>query len=99
MKFSDIMTLLQNPDRVRIMQGETELYSHYFAMLVSEKEVVERFKDMEVVKFRCIPEIKHKRWKELKLMKPLKPEETPDFAFSDLQMWLYYTIWVEEVKV
>lgn len=98
MKFSEAMTLLQSPDRVRVVQGETELYNQYFGMIQNNKEVVEKLKDMEVVKFRCIPEIKHKRWKELNLMKPLKPEETPDFAFSDLQMWLYYTIWVEEVK-
>lgn len=32
--------------------------------------------------------------KELNLMSPLKPDETPDFRFQELQMKLYYTIYL-----
>lgn len=43
-------------------------------------------------RFRAVPEIRHKRWRELNLMQPLKPEETPDYSFRDLQMCIYHTI-------
>jgi site-specific DNA-cytosine methylase len=48
----------------------------------------------EVKKFRAVPEITHRRWKELGLMKPLEPEQTAQYKFSDLQMSLYYTIYI-----
>ena len=48
----------------------------------------------EVKKFRAVPEITHRHWKELGLMKPLEPEQTAQYKFSDLQMSLYYTIYI-----
>lgn len=42
----------------------------------------------------AVPEITHRRWKELGLMKPLEPEQTAQYKFSDLQMSLYYTIYI-----
>lgn len=94
MKFSEVMTCLESPDRVRIMQGDVELYNGYFANLRAETETVERFKDMEVKRFRLIPELRHKEWKKRGLMSPLNPDETPDFLFSDLQLTLYHTIFL-----
>lgn len=92
MTVSDIMTILESPDRVRIMQGDVEICNQYFANIRADKELIEKYKDTQVKRFRVIPEIRHKRWKELNLMQPLKQEETPSFSFSDLQMTLYYTI-------
>ena len=43
---------------------------------------------------RAVPEITHRRWKELGLMKPLEPDQTAQYKFSDLQMSLYYTIYI-----
>lgn len=34
------------------------------------------------------------KWKELGLMKPLEPDQTAQYKFSDLQMSLYYTIYI-----
>ena len=34
----------------------------------------------------------HKRYKELGLMQPLHPEETPNYSFSDLQLTIYREI-------
>lgn len=42
----------------------------------------------------AVPEITHRRWKELGLMKPLEPDQTTQYKFSDLQMSLYYTIYI-----
>lgn len=30
----------------------------------------------------------------LRIMSPLRPDETPDFKFQELQMKLYYTIYL-----
>lgn len=92
MTVKDIMTLLESPDRVRVIKDGEEIYNQYFANMEVDKDIVAQIGDAEVKRFRAVPEIRHKRWKELNLMKPLKPDETPDFSFSDLQMTLYYTI-------
>lgn len=93
------LDILENSDMLRIIKDDTEVFVGYlasFALKVgnNRNEIYERYKDDEVNRFRAVPEIRHKRWRELNLMSPLKPEETPDFRFSDLQMKLYYTIYV-----
>lgn len=79
---------ITGPDRVR---------------LIREKEVVaDNFRDLipkdfnaEIVKrVRCVPELRHKRRKELNLLSPLHPEDTPAYSFSDLEMRLYYDIYI-----
>ena len=94
MKFGEVMTLLESPDRVRIMQDRKEIYNQFFANLNADTETIEKFKDVEVKRFRLIPEIRHKQWKEKNLMPPLKPDETPEYSFSDLQLTIYHTIYI-----
>lgn len=94
MTVKDIMTLLESPDRVRVIKNGEEIYNQYFANMEADKGIVVQIGDAEVKRFRAIPEIRHKRWRELNLMQPLKPEETPSFSFRDLQMKLYYTIYI-----
>ena len=79
--------------RLQIMKGETELYLGYLANFQYCQEI-ESILEAEVIKFKAIPEIKHKQWKEKRLMQPLEPNETPQYSFSDLQMSLYYTIYI-----
>mgnify|MGYP000145092964 FL=1 len=57
-------------------------------------EEYRKYSGYEVKKFRAVPEITHRRWKELGLMKPLEPDQTAQYKFSDLQMSLYYTIYI-----
>lgn len=57
-------------------------------------KLYEQYKNDKVIRFRAVPEITHRKWKELNLMSPLKPDETPDFRFQELQMKLYYTIYL-----
>lgn len=57
-------------------------------------EEYRKYSEHEVKKFRAVPEITHRRWEELGLMKPLEPEQTAQYKFSDLQMSLYYTIYI-----
>ena len=57
-------------------------------------EEYRKYSGHEVKKFRAVPEITHRRWEELGLMKPLEPDQTAQYKFSDLQMSLYYTIYI-----
>lgn len=92
MTVKDIMTLLESPDRVRGIKDGEEIYNQYFANMQVDKEIIEQIGDAEVKRFRAVPEITHRRFKELGLIPPLKPEETPDYSFRDLQMCIYHTI-------
>lgn len=94
MSLEEFVKLLENSDRMRIIKGEKEVFVGWLAMLVMHNEMFEEIRTEEVKKFRAVPEIRHKRWKELKLMKPLEPDKAPEFSFSDLQMSLYYTIYI-----
>lgn len=92
MTVKDIMTLLESPDRVRVIKDGEEIYNQYFANMRVDEDIVKQIGDAEVKRFRAIPEITHRRFKELGLIAPLKPEETPDYSFSDLQLCIYHTI-------
>ncbi len=94
MTLEEFVKLLGNSDRLRILKDGKEIFVGWLALLVMHNEMYERMRTDAVKKFRAIPEIRHKRWKELNLMKPLEPDETPEFSFSDLQMNLYYTIYI-----
>lgn len=100
MTLKDFVSTLYNSDRIRILKDDAEIYVGYlasFAMghgLEKNGELFTQYKNEEVKKFRAVPEITHKKWKELNLMRPLEPEETPDFSFSDLQLKIYYTIYI-----
>lgn len=93
MTVEEMLEKLEPSDMLRIMKDKKELYCGYLGMMEYHHGELSWIK-IEVTKFRAVPEITHKRWKELGLMSPLKPSETPNFSFSDLQMKLYYTIYI-----
>ena len=89
----NIVKLFTNPDRVRIMKDDKEIFVGYlYSLTTEEKSNYESIRNCEVKKFRAVPEIRHKQWQEKGLMQPLMPEEMAEYRFSDLQMSLYYTI-------
>lgn len=94
MTVKDIMTLLESPDRVRVIKDGEEIYNQYFANMQVDKDIIGQIGDTEVKRFRLNPEIKHKQWKERKLMPPMNPDETPNFKFSDLQLTIYHDIYI-----
>lgn len=96
-EFTD--SALESADMLRIIKGDKEIFVGYLALFAPEVghtncKLYEQYKFDEVVKFRAVPEITHRKWKELNLMSPLRPDETPDFKFQELQMKLYYTIYI-----
>ena len=101
MTLQEFVGVLENSDRVHIINAadKSDIYIGYLAMFTNEAKgggdgIIKEYAKRQVKRFRAVPEIRHKRWKELNLMKPLEPEETADFNFQDLQMSLYYTIYI-----
>ena len=97
-KLKDIVGLLRNSDRVRIIKDNKAVYVGWLANLVTahgiegKGELYQQYKDDEVIRLAAVDEIRHKKWQELNLTSPLEPSETPDYSFSDLEMRMYYTI-------
>lgn len=103
MTVEEFIGTLESSDRLRIIEGKAEVYVGYLAAFkpFADHEISEeyrKYREHEVKKFRAVPEITHKRWKELGLMKPLEQDQTAQYKFSDLQMSLYYTIYIQERK-
>lgn len=103
MTVEEFIGTLESSDRLRIIEGKAEVYVGYLAAFkpFADHEISEEYRkysEHEVKKFRAVPEITHRRWKELGLMKPLEPDQTAQYKFSDLQMSLYYTIYIQERK-
>ena len=94
MILGEFVKLLENSDRLRVIKDEKEIFVGWLAMLVMRNEMYKEIRTDAVKKFRAIPEIRHRQWKERNLIKPFEPDETPEFLFSDLQMNLYYTIYL-----
>lgn len=94
MTLEELIGTLENSDRLRIIKNEKEIYVGWLALLVMHNETYETMRKDTVRKFKAVPEIRHKQWKERNLMRPLEPDKTPEFIFKDLQMNLYYTIYL-----
>ena len=92
MTLADLLNTLESADMLRIIKGDEEIFVGYLALFAPEVGHT-NCKLYEQYKFD-VPEITHRKWKELNLMSPLRPDETPDFKFQELQMKLYYTIYL-----
>lgn len=93
MTVKEQIAIFDSAVRLQIIKDGAELWLGYLANFQYCQDV-EAILEAEVIKFKAIPDIKHKQWKEKNLMKPLEPNETPQYSFSDLQMSLYYTIYI-----
>ena len=92
MTVKEFIGTLESSDRLRIIEGGADVYVGYLAAFkpFADHEISEEYRkysEHEVKKFRAVPEITHRRWEELGLM-------TAQYKFSDLQMSLYYTIYI-----
>ena len=99
MTVKELIDTLESSDRLRIIKDGADVYVGYLAEFrpFADHKICEEYRKYSedtVKKFRAVPEITHKRWQELGLIKPLEPEQTAQYKFSDLQMSLYYTIYI-----
>ncbi len=101
MTLQEFTSFINNSDRVQIIKDNKLIYAGYLAFLKiphggaeEHTEKYDRYKDDEVKKFRAVPEVVHNRWHELGLKKPIEPQLTPDYKFSDLQLKIYYAIYI-----
>ncbi len=107
MRLSEILDVLSDTDRIRIIEGERGndepqqspqakiLFSGYKGMIVyfrGDKRIL--LMNPVVKRFECMPEIRHRKYKERGLMPPYEPAITRLFEFSDLTMFIYYDIYV-----
>lgn len=87
MTVKEFIGTLESSDRLRIIEGKAEVYVGYLAAFkpFADHEISEEYRKYsghEVKKFRAVPEITHRRWKELGLMKPLEPDQTAQYKFT-----------------
>lgn len=98
MTISELPELLERPDSLRIIKDNKQIYIGYLGCIGTKYEIDWKYIGLtgkeKVKKFRIETDIKHKKWKELQLMPPYEPERIADYSFSDLQLTIYYTIYI-----
>ena len=100
MKIKELISVLSWPDNLRIIRGERqEVYRGYLANLNNNKHEIDWKRagitgEEEVKSFRVQHDISHKRWRELHLLPPIEPARLAEYRFRDLQMTIYYTIYI-----
>ncbi len=95
MTLQEVAGLLENSDEIRIIKDGKDIFTGWLAMLTEHNAMYTDIRNDTVEKVRVVPEIRHKRWKELGLMRPLQPDETPDYSFRDMQMSIYRAIYLK----
>ena len=103
MTVKELTDVLSNIERVRITKGrgnkyergEADLYIGWLGELkANPKHISPETWKAEAKHFAAVPNIRHKKWRELGLMQPLEPGKYPQYSFNDLTMSTYYTIYI-----
>lgn len=100
MTLGELFKIMDNPDLIRVKRGNEVLYAGFLGMVENKTldgydfERVNASEDAEIKKIRAVPELRHRNYKALELEPPLKPDIAPKYKFSDLQMQLYYDIYI-----
>ena len=92
MILDEVLKLLLQPDRLRIIKDGKVIFIGYLARFNEKSEETGLTGQEEVEKLRAVPELRSKYWKEKGLMPPCEPEQLAQYTFSDLEMKLYYDI-------
>lgn len=99
MTINELAAVLTSPDSIRVVKGDQQLYVGYLGLLKHGAEGIDWERigisgEEEVKRFRLEPNISHKKYKELQLIPPYEPDRVAEYRFSDLQMTIYYTIYI-----
>lgn len=93
MKLGEFLKLINDSAMLRIVRNGADVYVGYLAMLrMLPTQETNELTRQPVSKFKAVPEIRLKNWKEKNRASPLTPDEMPEYQFADLMMTLYYTI-------
>lgn len=100
MTLREQLDVLRDPDMLHIKNSEGRtLYIGYKGTMEhfigNDGGLDEQDLKKTVKEFRAVPEIRHKNYREMGLMEPMQPQETPQWSFSDLMMTLYNTITIQ----
>lgn len=96
MKLHELERYLQNSDRVRIYRNGREIFTGFWWFFANGNERYDAVRNGTVTKFRAAEEIRHRNWIKNGLDRPLQPDETADYYFRDLQIKLYYKIYIAD---
>lgn len=95
----EMRAITGNGDRWIVYDGDNIIFTGWIWELSDnlingkkESELFKRIKNREVKRFKFHLEITHRKWKEKGLMKPLMPEETQQYLYSDLQESVFYEV-------
>ena len=64
MTVDDLLKVLSNPDMIRIINDGSDVYVGYLGTMQYHKGDLSKIMKQEVHSFRCIPEIRHRNWRE-----------------------------------
>ncbi len=106
MNLQSQLEVINHSCRVRIIDrrvtgDEFKVFDDYKTFAIDDSDKLGSHLDRQYLGYKVIalymrPEISHKRAKELGLIEPLHPEDTPAYSFSDLELRLYYEIVIEK---
>lgn len=94
-KLQELEGYLENSDRVRIYQDGKEIFTGFW-WFFRHGSLYPNARGNDVIRMRATEEVRHRNWKEKGLDRPLQPDETPDYYFRDLQIKLYYKIYITD---
>ena len=94
MKVIDLLNVIRNSDRVRILHRENQDAKGNVLLSRYRIEIPETFNEREILEFRANPELNMKDWEKRGLLGPQDPQAVPIYKFEDFEMRLYYDIYI-----
>lgn len=100
MILKELLEVLSGPDELLIVReaekeaDEEILYKGYKGLPICNLIPAELMEET-VTRFSFYPEIKHREWEKRNLMPPIDPDKTPNFKYKDLQITIYYKIFLK----
>lgn len=76
-------------------QTDGVMLCEYLDRLSTHMGIWKPFEDCEVVRFQVAHEVSHKRYEELGLIPPFRPDLTAEYEIGELKQKTYYDIYID----
>lgn len=73
------------------------MFCEYLDSIAKRNDLFKPFEDCEVKHFNVTLEVSHKKYKELGLIPPYRPDLTAEYEIGDLNQKIYYDIYIDGV--